>query len=519
MRLTAKIMIGVSLIIVLVNVAVFYLIGWRYEHELREALTETARGYYKLVVVMRAWVAQHSGVFVRKQPGVKANPFLEKPSLYINGGDTLFLRNPAMVTRELSQLSANMGQRFRFHITSLHPVNPENVPDEFEREALQKITNGEREQLTRYGEFTRVESIDGKRHFRYFAPLYTEESCLSCHGQQGYKVGEVRGGISIILPTDQVELARTQNYTLLILGCILASVAISLLVYYVVRGTVIKPVRTLEQAAERIGKGDYETAIPEQAEDEIGDLGNAMAKMQQAIRESISRQIETEKMFTLGQLSAGIAHEIRNPLFAIRNDLDYLKRTFVANEQHLEIYSEMEDGLQRISHTVNAVLDYARPHSSEFGRYHIHEVIRRCMTLLGKQMQQEKTRIAVNIDDELPAIDMDIHRMEQVFVNLLTNALHATRDRNGEILVSAKRCREGVEIVVSDNGCGIKKSDLQRIFDPFFTRSPNGTGLGLTIVRKIIAEHHGAIKVKSEEGMGAAFIIHLPITQKEWHQP
>ncbi len=515
MRLSAKIMIGVTAIIVFVNIAVFYLIGWRYETQLHEGLTDTARSFYKLIVVVRAWVAQHNGVFVQQHDGLQANPYLLLPGLKTDTGDSLLLRNPALVTREISELSNAMGKRFRFHVTSLNPLNPANMPDTFEREALHTIIEGSDSRLTRYGEFTRTEEIDGKSYFRYFAPLYTEESCLSCHGQQGYRVGDVRGGISILIPTDKADEAEHENLLLMILGCALASIAISLLVYYVVRKTVIRPLRQLEGAAEQIGRGNTEVVIPRTADDEIGDLGLTMSKMQHAIHEYTSRQIETEKMFALGQLSAGIAHEIRNPLFAVRNDLDYLHRNFVIDRQQKEIYTEMEDGLERISQTVKAVLDYAKPHSPEFGTYHMREALERCMALLSKQLERERIEVELKIDDDLPQVEMDIHRIEQVFVNLLTNAMQAIQGENGKIKIHLRRSGDFLEFSVTDNGPGIRKSDLKHIFDPFFTRSPNGTGLGLTIVRRIIEQHNGFVRVESKEGEGAAFIIQIPFHQEE----
>jgi len=532
MRLSTKIMIGVTVIITAVNVAVFYLMGHQYEVLLRQSLTDTARAFYKQVVILRAWVAKHGGVFVRYTEGMEANPYLEIAGMRTASGDSLLLRNPAAVTRELSEMSTTMGERFRFHLTSLNPINPDNAPSDFEREALQTLMNEQRHKLSRYGEFTRVETIAGKTHFRYFAPLYTEESCLSCHGKQGYKVGDIRGGISIIIPTDKVDAARKRNYIFMIIGCILSSSAISLVLYYFVRGTVISPLRRLEQAAASIGKGNYQTEIPVRTRDEIGDLARALTKMQSEIQRSVNQQIESEKMFALGQLSAGMAHEIRNPLFAIRNNLDYLKRHAAENRDQLEIYQEMEEGLQRMSDIVRAVLDYSRPHPPAFGSHHLREVLDRCMALLGKQFEKENIKISVSVDAELPAIEMDIHRMEQVFVNLLTNARDAVRvpfdkissagvaheqrlsDEAGKIWITADRIDGAVRIRIGDNGCGIKAADLPRIFDPFFTRSPEGTGLGLTIVRRIIDQHGGSIEVTSQEGVGTIFTLPLPITQK-----
>jgi two-component system, NtrC family, sensor kinase len=513
MRLSTKIILGASVIIVLVNLAVLPLIGWRYEAQLREGLTETARSYYKLIVIVRGWVSDHQGVFVQPLPGVEPNPYLATPVLTTIAGDTLVWRNPALVTRELSELSRAMGNRVQFRVTSLDPVNPGNAPDGFEERALQAIASGHRRGLTRFGEVTGFEQIEGARQFRYFAPLYARESCASCHDPGGYEVGDVRGGISIIMPADHLAAATTQSYLYALLLALLASGAVSLSILLLVRRLVITPLRRLEDAADEIGRGNYETALLDHPDDEVGDVGRAMAKMQDAIRRSVSRQVETEKMSALGHLSAGIAHEIRNPLFAIRNDLDYLQRLYSGDEQQGEVYRDMAEGLHRIGRTVSAVLEYARPHPPEHGSHTFEAVLGRCMTLLRKQLETERIRVTVELDPDLPPVEMDPHQMEQVFVNLLTNAMRARDAGSGRIRITGRRVNGAVEVRVDDDGRGIEGSDLRRIFDPFFTRSPDGTGLGLTIVRRIIEQHHGSVVVESEPGQGSTFILRLPVRQ------
>lgn len=513
MRLSKKILLGTSAIIILVNATVLQLVAWRYEVELRESLTESARSFYRLVVVVRAWVAHNEGVFIHQRPGVEPNPYLSAPVLRTVDGDSLVWRNPAMVTRELSELSQEMGMRVQFHVTSLDPVNPANAPTAFERQALLALERRDPGRLSPAGEFTQFEEIDGARHFRYFAPLLTEGSCLRCHDRARYEVGDVRGGISIIMPTDQLSAAVAHSQLLTLLGGLTASGAVSLLLFGLIQRTVIRPLRRLEDAAHAIGNGNYDTEIPADSEDEIGDVGRAMARMQRAIRLSVSRQVETEKMFALGQLSAGIAHEIRNPLFAIRNDLDYLRRSGTPDAVQAEVYQEMEEGLDRIGGIVSAVLGYAKPHRLEYGRHTLHEVLRRCLALLGKQLQQEGIQVVARLD-EAPPVEMDVHQMEQVFVNLLANAMTAHAGRPGQVRVVARPDGEdAVEVRIEDDGAGIDPADLPYIFDPFYSRSPNGTGLGLSIVRRVLDQHHGSIRAESEPGRGTAFILRLPVEQ------
>lgn len=516
MRLMTKIMIGVILVIIIANMTVFYFIGRRYDHLLMERLAESARSFYKQIVVTRAWVAHYDGVFMKYHPGMEINKYLKTPIVVTTEGDTLVKRNPALVTRELSTLGEHMGG-FRFHLTSLQPINPDNAPNDFEREALLALHKRDDRVLSTYGEFTKLEQNGKNSYFRYFAPLYTEESCLSCHSDQGYKVGDVRGGISIIVPAQKVVEAKKRNFVLMVLGGLGASAAIVLLILYFLRRTVILPLRELEMATEKIAEGNYVTEISVHSSDEIGDLRKAFMRMQQAIQDSLNRQIITEKMVALGQLSAGIAHEIRNPLFAIRNNLDYLKRHYAGDTDRAEVYQEMEDGVNRISKTVQAILDYSKPHPPEFSRHHIREALDRCMALMGKQLRKENIDIKIDIKPDLPPIDMDIHRMEQVMINLLTNARKALNGngRRNEISIAVRRKENRICVEVKDSGIGIKSTDLNRIFDPFYTRSAEGTGLGLTIVKRIVQQHNGEIRVKSREGQGTVFVIELPIKQDE----
>ncbi len=282
---------------------------------------------------------------------------------------------------------------------------------------------------------------------------------------------------------------------------------------WLLQRTVVRPLRRLEDAAQEIGRGNLQTEILSESKDEIGDVGRAMVRMQAALQKRVRKQVQTEKMVALGQLSAGIAHEIRNPLFALRNDLDYLQRQANADPQQEEVHRSMEEGLGRIGELVNAVLDYSRPHRPEYGDHTVQEVLARCKSLIGKEMAKQNVALDLALEPDLPVIQMDAHKMEQVFVNLLTNAMRARRGPAGRVRVTGRAVADAVEVEVADDGEGIARADLPRIFDPFFTRSSGGTGLGLTIVRRIMDEHHGSIEVQSEQGRGTVFTLRLPRVQ------
>lgn len=179
-----------------------------------DIILERGRAYFKQIVLTRRWAAGYGGVYVRKGPGVESNPWLEHPDLVAADGSVLTLRNPALITREISEIAAEEGD-FRFHITSLKPINPGNAPDDFEAASLQAFEKGATE---RWDQF---DGGDG-HYFRYMGALRTEPSCLACHATQGYEVGDVRGGISVTFPIESIH--REMRHTVIFI--LAASVAI-----------------------------------------------------------------------------------------------------------------------------------------------------------------------------------------------------------------------------------------------------------------------------------------------------
>ena len=186
--------------------------------ELIEAeLVTRARAHFNGIVLMRSWNARHGGIFAEKKPGEESNPYLVNPDITGRDGKVYTKKNPALMTREMSELAKESGA-FQFHITSLKLRNPDNAPDQFERDALVEFENGLKEKFGKFEE-------KGRQYFRYMAPLRIEQACLACHDDQGYKVGDVRGGISVSFEISDVERAVTRNailaWTLFALSCVL----------------------------------------------------------------------------------------------------------------------------------------------------------------------------------------------------------------------------------------------------------------------------------------------------------
>lgn len=240
-----------------------------------------------------------------------------------------------------------------------------------------------------------------------------------------------------------------------------------------------------------------------------------------AEKELIQLQLfQSSKLASIGELSAGVAHEINNPLNGIINFAQLLKddRTAQTPTEERIIDGIIEEG-QRISKIVRGLLTFARLDSHELARVNIEETIATSVSLFGHQLDKDGIVLEVDIPQDLPAVHAEGSRLRQVVVNMISNAHYSLRAKNSETKVFhikagtvARQGRQYLRLEFFDNGIGIKPENLDKIFDPFFTtrRDKGGTGLGLSLSFGIIREFGGTISVESEEGKYTRFIVDLP---------
>ncbi|MEK6742578.1 MAG: diguanylate cyclase [Nitrospirota bacterium] len=220
-------LITVSVVVMLFMSAI-YLIRYLTVNELLiQTVRHEATSYAQLIVLTRHWNARYGGVYVEKKPGVESNPYLKElgidPDIRTADGRVLTLRNPAIMIREISEL-AREENSVGFHMVSLRNLNPENQPDDFERAALERFARGEREhwQFDRSG---------GKPVFRYVLPLVVEEACLACHRQQSYNKGDIRGGVSVMIPAEGLVAQMRTNRNQIVID-IIVTIGILLAILY-----------------------------------------------------------------------------------------------------------------------------------------------------------------------------------------------------------------------------------------------------------------------------------------------
>ena len=247
----------------------------------------------------------------------------------------------------------------------------------------------------------------------------------------------------------------------------------------------------------------------------------SVRKRLEAEREEMQHQLyQSSKMASIGELSAGVAHEINNPLNGVINFAQLLKDEETPRS---EFERQMIDGIidegERIAQIVRGLLTFARAESHELGEVHFTDAIQTSIALFGRQFEKEGIKVEIDIDPDLPLVRADGSRLRQVVVNMISNAHYALKARTDSserkmFRITARRAGKSGEIVrveFYDNGIGIKRKDLAKVFDPFFTtrREAGGTGLGMSISFGIIRDFGGKIDVESEEGKYTRFSIEL----------
>ncbi len=229
--------------------------------------------------------------------------------------------------------------------------------------------------------------------------------------------------------------------------------------------------------------------------------------------------LQASKLASIGKLTAGISHEIGNPLASISSLVQELRSLTMGAEKDTEFTGEslktINSHIERIVKIVRSLGDFARLSSAEKTVSNISEILDRTINLVKYDKRFKNIQLATDIED-IPLLKVNPDKIQQVFLNLMINALDAMPD-GGSLGISMKKAAGFIEVVFTDSGAGIDESVLDRIFDPFFTtKAPGkGTGLGLSICYGIIREHNGTITVKSRKGEGTTFVIRLPIEHNE----
>jgi two-component system NtrC family sensor kinase len=218
-------------------------------------------------------------------------------------------------------------------------------------------------------------------------------------------------------------------------------------------------------------------------------------------------------MATAGRLSASIAHEVNNPLQSVQNCLHLAGREDLSPEKRKEYFDLARTELERLMLTVQRMLDFYRPGASSQEKIDLLEVLQYVLSLMSKQLNENKIKVECDFSGSIPKIMAVSSQVQQVFINLILNAMDAMPD-GGVVRISGRAAAGGVEILVKDNGPGISRESQSDIFEPFFSTKERGTGLGLTVSYNIVTAHGGTLEFLADQTPGACFRLFLPIGGK-----
>lgn len=254
---------------------------------------------------------------------------------------------------------------------------------------------------------------------------------------------------------------------------------------------------------------DLNYRLPE-SNDEFGEITaaiNEMGESRKVFEEGVRR---VDRLAAVGELAAGVAHEIRNPLAAISGSVQILLDEFPSDNPSRQFGDVILKEVHRLNGIVEDLLYFAKPSTNYLLQVNLNELVEETLVLLEPSMKKDLITLTKDLDPTIYPVSVDAGLIKQVFVNLLLNAVQALPHQGGKVSVSTRALQNGIEIAISDTGEGIEAGNLSRIFDPFFTTKDRGTGLGLAVSSKIIEIHHGHIRVESRPGMGTIFTVFLP---------
>ncbi|RTZ99804.1 MAG: hypothetical protein DSY90_00470 [Deltaproteobacteria bacterium] len=333
--------------------------------------------------------------------------------------------------------------------------------------------------------------------------------------------------LGITLPvSDYLQEVNVIKKTTLAIVCV--AILLASVVSYLLSRTITTPLKNLQKGIETVSEGHLDYQVPVQSPDVVGALAEAYNQMamslknnREKLRNTLIALAENEKMAALGQLTAGIAHEIKNPLGVILGSAEVAANTERPVEMREKAARFIIDEIMRLDKTLKGFLDFAKPAPPRFEPADLQTILSETLTLCSERLRQKKIEVIKEFKTDSAACMVDPDQIHQVFINLILNAIDAMPDGGRLIVQSDTRIDpHGFKplkrvISISDTGTGVAPEHLKTIFEPFASFKDEGTGLGLAVVKQILKLHQATIDVNSQLNHGTTFILMFPCEIRE----
>ncbi len=320
------------------------------------------------------------------------------------------------------------------------------------------------------------------------------------------RAGTIRLGLS---EARMAEVARSMAGKVLMLGAITYAAGVAGVM--LLTALVMRPLTRLARVADKVSGGDLHPKIDIGVGGDLGKVAASFEHMLVRLRARTEALRAAERMAAVGELAAGVAHEINNPLDGVQNCLRLLEKTPADGVRRQEFTALMKEGLSRIEKVVHQLLTFAKDEKPKRSTVDVDTVVRNSLVFVEHRALIKRCRLSFQSNGKLPKIWADERGLHQVIINLAMNAIDSVEE-GGEVRIRTMPVDGGVAIELADTGTGMTEEVRSRMFEPFFTTKQvgKGTGLGLSVSKNIVDAHGGTIEVETAPGKGSVFVVTLP---------
>jgi len=358
----------------------------------------------------------------------------------------------------------------------------------------------------------------------YYKPYENKKECQRCHSAEKNIIGVLNINVDMSQFTKQLKSeANTVQGILMFSAFVFAGI-----LSYIINYLIARPIRKLENGLKEVSNNNLNTTVDINSGDELEKLAIYFNQMVESLRkankeiDSFQKSlIHSDRLMTVGQLTASLSHEIKNPLNSIFITADLLHgKCEQIDPYYARLIENILSDAERIRDIISQTLNFSKFDNSGLEAVPIKDLLNNILTYAGRILfDNERINFEMDADDKLMQCKLKVNKtsMEQVFINLLKNAVESIpENEKGEVKLAIKRDEvKYITFVISDTGVGIPESVRGNIFNQFYTTKKQGTGLGLSIVKELVEFHDGKVYVESEEGVGTSFIVKLPVADCE----